>query len=115
MTDNGAHSEGRLPFTVATTPTARGALTVAVAGEVDHVTVTDLADAFDKALEQTPDALLIDLGNVEFCGSTGLAQLIRLNSLCHTEGIDLRLKPSPSVRKVVTTAGLKDVLPLVNA
>ena len=113
MTDT--HGEEPIPLSVSVTAGPHSELTLAIAGEVDHVTVADLADAFDAALNRVPATLVVDLGNVEFCDSTGLAQLIRLNGLCHVVGIDLQVKPSPAVRKLVTVAGLDELLPLVNA
>ena len=65
MTDT--HGEEPIPLSVSVTAGPHSELTLAIAGEVDHVTV------------------------------------------------DLQVKPSPAVRKLVTIAGLDELLPLVNA
>ncbi|HEX6346468.1 STAS domain-containing protein [Umezawaea sp.] len=60
----------------------RGAVVVAVAGEVDVVTVPDLEERIDAVVrEDLP--LVLDLAGVTFLDSTGLSALVR----CHRRGL----------------------------
>jgi anti-sigma B factor antagonist len=57
---------------------ANGSVTVILhaAGEVDSATVPQLRDSVTRALGCRPQALIVDLTEVRFLGSAGLAALV---------------------------------------
>ncbi|MFC3433239.1 STAS domain-containing protein [Nocardia seriolae] len=63
-----------------TSVTQRDAATVlAVAGEVDLATAPALENAIDAALTAKPSALVIDLSEVSFLASAGMAALVAVH------------------------------------
>lgn len=52
------------------------AVVLAVAGEVDLLTVSHLQQALTRALDDHPATLVVDLSEVEFLASPGLAALV---------------------------------------
>jgi anti-anti-sigma factor len=56
---------------------ASGTHVLVVDGELDVATAPRLVSAFDDALATRPPALLIDVSQVDFADSSGLAALIR--------------------------------------
>ncbi|BAW06856.1 anti-anti-sigma factor [Nocardia seriolae] len=70
------------PFaeSMTTSVTQRDAATVlAVAGEVDLATAPALENAIDAALTAKPSALVIDLSEVSFLASAGMAALVAVH------------------------------------
>jgi anti-sigma B factor antagonist len=53
------------------------AVILAVAGEVDMVTATQLEQAINTVLESCPQTLVVDLSKVEFFSSAGMNVLLR--------------------------------------
>ncbi|WP_425565472.1 STAS domain-containing protein [Pilimelia columellifera] len=54
-------------------------MVVTVAGEIDINTVSSLTTVVDEALGDGPSRIVLDLGGVTFCDSTGLGTLVLLN------------------------------------
>lgn len=52
------------------------AVVLVVAGEVDLLTAPQLQEALTRALDSRPTVLLVDLSQVEFLASPGLAALV---------------------------------------
>lgn len=66
---------------------------IRLVGEVDLATAPTVEDAVTACLAASPgpELLVLDLGGVEFFGSTGLAALLTALSRCRELGIALRL------------------------
>ena len=65
---------------VTTSRTAHGAeatCTLVVEGDLDVATAPGLVASFDRALDDRPGHIVIDVTRVEFADSSGLAALIR--------------------------------------
>jgi anti-sigma B factor antagonist len=105
----------RAPFSVTVARPERASVVVTVAGEIDLVTSEDLKAAFGQALEPLPPGLLIDLREVEFCDSTGLATLIGLNSRSIADEVDLKVRPSPMILRLAQRTGLSTFLPFAGS
>ncbi len=86
-----------------------GELRVAFGGELDLVGVADLTASLDELLARRPQPLVIDLADVEFLDSSGVAVLVRLAN--RFERVRLRSAGAP-VRRVVQVLGLADRLGL---
>lgn len=62
-----------------------------VAGELDMVTGPPLKEHLSKLLDTQPDRLIVDLSEVTFLGSTGLAVLIGARQVATEQGTRLQL------------------------
>ena len=56
---------------------AAGTATLVVDGDLDVATAPRLVATFDRALDDRPENIVIDVSRVEFADSSGLAALIR--------------------------------------
>jgi anti-anti-sigma factor len=57
------------------------AVVLSVAGEIDLATAPQLGESIDAAMEQRPETLVVDLSDVDFLASAGMAVLIG----CHQQ------------------------------
>ncbi|WP_233224162.1 STAS domain-containing protein [Amycolatopsis sp. BJA-103] len=104
-----------VPFSVTVARPDGAQVVIAVAGEIDLTTSEDLKESFEEALEPVPGRLVVDLEDVDFCDSTGLATLVRINDRCTTQGVDLSFLPSPTIRRLALKTGLSTLLPLAGS
>jgi anti-sigma B factor antagonist len=82
-----------------------GFLVVRLGGELDVAGVTDLAAEIEELIGREPQPVLLDLAEVSFCDSSGIAVLIRL---AHHFG-QIRVRAAaPGVRRVIEVLGLAD-------
>ncbi|WNO70282.1 STAS domain-containing protein [Streptomyces sp. AM8-1-1] len=88
------------------------ALAVALAGELDLETVRRIEPALmDLAADGDRD-LILDLGRLTFCDSSGAALFIRLHWRCAGVGTRLRLRRVPRLpARVLRTLGVDRVVP----
>jgi anti-sigma B factor antagonist len=86
------------------------AVCVYVAGEVDIATADHLRDSVAAALAaQRITRLVIDLGEVTFCDSSGLSALVDAHSSCQERGVALILhRPSARMRTTLKFSGLAE-------
>lgn len=68
-----------------------GAIVISVAGEVDMVTTPHLNTCLQEQLALSPDRLVVDLSELSFLGSSGLAVLVESLDDARSRGTDLRL------------------------
>jgi anti-sigma B factor antagonist len=101
-------------FSVSSARTGAGEVTVKVAGEVDLLTSKELDAVFVQVMAEAADTVVVEMSGVEFCDSTGLTMLVKLNSECIAANRDFRIVPSRTVRKVIEITGLAPVLPLTD-
>ena len=90
-------------------------LVVRVAGEVDLRTTPQLQQALDETVEQmTGGRLVIDLTDVSFFGSPGLAVLAEAAAQADRHDCELRIVVgvNPIVRRSIEVTGLDRVLVL---
>jgi anti-anti-sigma factor len=86
-------------------------LVVAPVGEVDVATSGILRDAALDALRAGPRHLVIDLGGLTFCGSTGLVVLLETRHAAEEAGVRFgTLGGRPIVRRVLEITGLGPIL-----
>ncbi|MGC9669641.1 STAS domain-containing protein [Planosporangium sp. 12N6] len=80
---------------------------VRVSGEVDVATVDPLAQALSAALAQRPDLVEVDLHQVAFIDSSGIAALLRAHRAAVEAGCRLRVvRPQRAVYRVLDICGL---------
>jgi anti-sigma B factor antagonist len=86
---------------------------VRVVGELDIATVPELDRVLEGLSSDGPSRLLIDLNDVEFMDSTGVAALIRAKrSAESTHCCFTVLHSTPAVRRLFELSGLLDQFPL---
>jgi anti-sigma B factor antagonist len=84
-----------------------GSCLVTVAGEVDMMTTPRLRSYLLEQLDRTESRLVIDLRQVGFLGSSGLAVLVEILEQADERGIGLRLVcDSREVVRPLTATGL---------
>ena len=101
------------PLVVSTTRDAEG-YRISLRGELDLANATTVETQLRKALEAGDAPVIIDMSELEFIDSTGIALLVAaLAPNGHTA--ELRFVPSnsPAVMRVLELTGLAERLPLV--
>lgn len=94
------------------------ATVVHVAGEVDLATSLELGRALAGLEREVPPTvpLVVDMTDVAFLSSAGLALLVDLNQRCADTGVDLRIAAgNRTVLRALTMTGLTDVLTVVDS
>lgn len=85
---------------------------LALAGEIDALTAPLLTAALEAA-DQQP--LVIDMGRVEFCDSSGLRVLLEAHQRLADEGRKLLLaRPSEVVARLLDVAGVREHLGVID-
>lgn len=80
-------------------------------GELEDESAVQARDAFQQALSEPPERLLIDLSELEFMGSTGIWLMVEAHRRCVEAGIALRLhgKPLPAVAQALALSGMDEL------
>ena len=87
---------------------------VRVSGELDMIGAPALERELHRLLSQRLQTVILDLTDVEFIDSLGLACLIKVTRRSREDGDRLRMiKPRGHVADVLHTTGIDDVLPLI--
>jgi anti-anti-sigma factor len=82
---------------------------IAAEGELDLASADLLRDALLGQLEKT--TVVLELGKIEFCDSTGLRVLVEAHRVAGAHGTALRLAaPSPAIERVLELTGANAVL-----
>jgi anti-sigma B factor antagonist len=87
-----------------------GVMVVRLSGELDISTVPVVTSLVEPALGQEQAKVLIDLADLEFMDSSGLALLLALAK--RVREVEL-LHPSAVIRRVIDATGLSDTLRIV--
>ena len=109
--DDGGLDDGddRQWFDGALVPTPE-AMVVAVRGEVDISTVPRLNELLAEALDKS-STVVVDLTNLDFLDSSGIAALVRAQERASTELAALVLRsPNRAVRRVLSISGVDQVM-----
>ena len=99
-----------VPLSVATHPTNIG-LRLAVTGEIDIATVDRFTDALEGAIDQEPQALVVDLAEVTFMASAGVSAL--LNAYGRSTGVGIPLSVTNcgrAVERILDISGVRTLL-----
>jgi circadian clock protein KaiB len=84
---------------------------IRLTGELEDESAVQARDAFQQALSEPPERLLIDLSGLEFMGSTGIWLIVEAHRRCVEAGIELRLhgKPMPAVAQALALSGMDEL------
>ncbi len=89
---------------------------VSLCGELDLANASTAEAALDAALGADGSRVVVDMRELEFIDSTGIALLVA--ALAHNEGgerVRFLLSSSPAVSRVLELTGLAERLPLAEA
>jgi anti-sigma B factor antagonist len=87
------------------------ATVISISGEIDMATVPQLREALEEALRQSPPCLVLDLTDLDFCDSSGLALLVAVRRRLAPEASLLLAAAKPIVARVFQVTGLTEVFP----
>lgn len=100
-----------IPFSVTTRTTAAGAV-VTVEGELDVATAPRLRAAADALALARGQQLVVDLGGVTFCDSSGISALIAARNVAEGAGAGVALVAVPArLARTFALIGLADFFP----
>jgi anti-sigma B factor antagonist len=89
-----------------------GAHVLLLTGELDIAEVPRLEAAVDRILDEGTTGITIDLRQLEFIDSSGLAAIVHVSGLCAKRGHDFELIAGrPEVQRLFEITGLSGVLP----
>lgn len=88
---------------------------VTIRGELDLATRDAADEVLREAEEDAVRAVVIDLRELEFLGSTGLAMLIGHAARAAGRGVDTELIPSDGARRLLQMTGVDGYLTLIEA
>lgn len=93
-----------------------GDITLKLAGEFDNSCVLRYERLFRDAVVDSVSCLVVDMRNVTFVDSTGLALLLRTEAASRQDGFELQIlrSTSPAVLNALEASGLERVLPFVD-
>ncbi|HEY7133688.1 MAG TPA: STAS domain-containing protein [Acidimicrobiia bacterium] len=87
---------------------ADGETVVAVAGELDLATAPLLAGVVDGLHDPGVDTVVLDVTDLEFCDSSGLAVLVRSHHAAEEHGVRIVLRsPPPAMRSLLEITRLQ--------
>ncbi len=91
-----------------------GRLRLNLEGELDHHEAKSSLRTIDRIIDDLlPRDCIIDLSNLSFMDSSGIAVILKADRLLRQSGASLALeRPPQQVRKVLEVAGLTQVIPL---
>ncbi|MFH9347678.1 STAS domain-containing protein [Kitasatospora sp. NPDC017646] len=95
-------------FSAQASPWAEGTV-IALYGELDLDSITELNDVLLPALAQPATVVVIDCAGLEFCDSTGLNALLRAQARAADDGSRIELaRPRPLVLRMLELTGATD-------
>ncbi|NEC68815.1 STAS domain-containing protein [Streptomyces sp. SID9727] len=100
------------PLTTTTRSATAGPL-LAITGDLDYETVGQLRDILTTIALRPGQLLVVDLGGMTFCDSSGLAALIAARTHAHAAGAEIALAAVPQhTLRVLRVVGLDQVFRL---
>ena len=96
---------------------ADGRTTLLISGEFDASCVVRFERLVRAAMDDPLPFLVIDLREVTFIDSTGLALLLRTEAASRQDGFELQIVRSPAaaVRSALEASGIERVLPFIES
>ncbi len=86
--------------------------TVRLRGELDMAGVPSLEATVERICAEGARSVTIDLAELTFIDSTGLAAIVHVSALCAKHGCDFEILPGPrAVQRLFEVTGLDVVLP----
>ena len=87
----------------------RSEVVLSLSGELDLQSTGEFERELEAIRSDRPDRMLLDLSQLEFMDSTGLALIIRAEQAAAEDGISLRLRAGgPQVQRLFELTGVLD-------
>jgi anti-sigma B factor antagonist len=91
---------------------AQGGVTLKLSGELDTDSVSVLENVAERYFSSGAPTIRLDLSELMFIDSTGLAAVVLVSRLCDRDGRELQIIRGPrAVQRLFEITGLVDVLP----
>ena len=104
------------PFSIRSDREARGVHRITPVGELDMETAPMLERAFEAIFEDGgAEMIVVDLMELDFMDSTGVAALLRMNAVCEHTGRLRIINGTPAVVRVLDISGMRDALPIISS
>ena len=88
-----------------------GRTVVHLSGELDIATAPELSECLEGASRRGAALVVLDLADLEFCDSSGLAQIVEWHRRGARQGFSLLLHaPTPSVTRLLELTSLNQLL-----
>jgi anti-sigma B factor antagonist len=102
---------------VSVTTGSDGALEVTLRGEIDYTNAAAVVEAVRAAvLRERPSAILVDMAEVVFLDSSGIAVLVKAMKAAREAAADFRVRaPRPKVLDQLRMTGLTELFPVEEA
>jgi anti-sigma B factor antagonist len=95
---------------------AQGETVVAVAGELDLATAPLLADVLDGLCDPGIDTIVVDVTDLGFCDSSGLAVLVRSHRAAEEHGVRVVVRsPPPAMRSLLEITRLQYLIESISS
>jgi anti-anti-sigma factor len=95
------------------TSPSEGTAVVAMRGEIDAIAIPSLSGCLDEAMASGHRDVVLDMADVSFIDSVGLAAVVAAKKRMATSGGTLSVRrPSRQVRKLLDITGLTGFVPL---
>jgi anti-anti-sigma factor len=95
------------PILTVTVEPAAGGVAIRCAGEIDLSSAPDLDGAAESAVDGNSTRVELDLRQVGFIDSSGLASVLRVSERAREAGAEFVVRPSEQVRRVVELSGVE--------
>ena len=93
-----------------------GAVTLRVTGELDLGSAPTLKKALEKAEDQNPQSVVLDLSQLTFMDSTGIRAILQARARATAAGRRLALVPGPpNVQEIFAVTGLDKHLTFIDS
>ncbi|MDQ3578372.1 MAG: STAS domain-containing protein [Actinomycetota bacterium] len=102
-------------LTLRTADPSPGLVVVEACGDIDMSTSPLLYNALITALGTAPTTLVVDLTNIDFFSSSGIAVLIHVRQECTRTSVHFHLIAPRSVQRVLELVGLLDMFVLFDS
>ncbi len=109
-------SHGAQPLALQVRPTwIDRVLVLSVSGDIDALTAPQLTEAILTALADQPDAMVVDLSDVDFLASAGMSVLVLAHEqVTRTAGFAV-VADGPSTSRILKLVQLDQVFPIVSS
>ncbi len=109
-------SHGAQPLALQVRPTwIDRVLVLSVSGDIDALTAPQLTEAILTALADQPDAMVVDLSDVDFLASAGMSVLVLAHEqVTRTVGFAV-VADGPSTSRILKLVQLDQVFPIVSS
>ncbi len=87
-----------------------------VSGSIDTLTLDEFRKKTQPLIEQSDSDLLIEMTELQYLNSDGLARIVELNNVAKKEDSTVVLiSPPPHIRKVLRATRLDTLMPIVDS